>query len=110
MVPFFSERIKAYHDHVGSQEKLGLPRPPIEYYHMFYADTALYGNTPGLMLVRSFYGVDRTVFATDAPFAGQNGERVIRDTLVAVDDMPISDTEKKKIFVDNAIKLLRLAY
>ncbi|MGD0663476.1 MAG: amidohydrolase family protein, partial [Syntrophorhabdales bacterium] len=79
-----------------------------DYYKMFYADTALYGNTPALMLARSFFGVDHLLFGTDFPFAGHDGERVTRQTIEAIERMEIDETEKKKIFVDNARKLMRL--
>ena len=112
MVPFFEERIVAFHD-IGEmqyrdKDVVGLTKPPIEYYKMFYADTALYGNTPGLMLGRAFFGIDNLLFGSDFPFAGLYGERVIRQTINAVDRMEISDGEKKKIFEDNARRLMRL--
>ena len=112
MVPFFEERIVAFHD-IGEmqyrdKDVVDLTKPPIEYYKMFYADTALYGNTPGLMLGRAFFGIDNLLFGSDFPFAGLYGERVIRQTINAVDRMEISDGEKKKIFEDNARRLMRL--
>ena len=73
-----------------------------------HRETALYGNTPALMLGRAFFGIDNLLFGSDFPFAGQNGERVIRQTINAIDRMEISDGEKKKIFEDNARKLMRL--
>lgn len=112
MVPFYQERISAFHDnremiHRG-KDKLGLTRLPIEYFKMFYADTAIYGNTPGLMLIRSFFGTDHVLFATDFPFAGQFGERVIRQTIGAIDAMDISDADRKKIYEDNSRLIMRL--
>ncbi len=112
MIPFYEQRIIAFHDlaemQYGDKHRIGLTRAPIEYYKMFYGDTAIYGNTPGLMLARAFFGVDHLLFGTDFPFAGHNGERVTRQTVNAIEEMDISDKEKKKIFEDNARAVMRL--
>jgi predicted TIM-barrel fold metal-dependent hydrolase len=112
MVPFFEQRIIAFHDNLEmtrrSNSKLGLTKAPIEYYKMFYADTAIYGNTPGLRLARAFFGPDHLLFATDFPFAGQFGERVTRQTIAAIEAMEISEAEKKKIYEDNSRYIMRL--
>jgi aminocarboxymuconate-semialdehyde decarboxylase len=111
-VPYYEERITAFQDLGEMQYKdphrLKLTSAPIDYYKMFYADTALYGNTPALMLARSFFGIDHLLFGTDFPFAGHDGERVTRQTIEAIARMDIDEAEKKKIFEDNARKLVRL--
>jgi predicted TIM-barrel fold metal-dependent hydrolase len=48
------------------------------------------------------------IFATDFPFDNQNGRRLIRDTIVSVEEMGLSAEDKKKLYRDNAVKLLRL--
>ncbi len=112
MIPYFAERIAAFHDYSEmnsrSSDKIGLTRTPIEYYKMFYADTAICGNTPALMLTRAFFGIDNMLYGTDFPFAGQHGERVVRQTIKAIEDMDIPETEKKKIMEDNARRIMRL--
>jgi aminocarboxymuconate-semialdehyde decarboxylase len=112
MIPFYEQRIIAFHAlsemQYGDKHTIKLTKAPIEYYKMFYADTAIYGNTPGLMLARSFFGVEHLLFGTDFPFAGHNGERVTRQTINAIEEMDISDIEKKKIFENNARVLIRL--
>jgi predicted TIM-barrel fold metal-dependent hydrolase len=112
MVPFYEQRVMAFHDRGEvirwDKDKLGLTKAPIEYYKMIYADTAIYGHTLGLMLGRAFFGIDHLLFGTDFPFAGQYGERVTRQTIAAIEEMDISDSEKKKIFEDNARTLMRL--
>jgi len=112
MVPFYEQRIVAFLDE-GERMRRGkraydLVRTPIDNFKTFYADTAIYGNPVGLMCARNFFGVDHLLFGTDWPFSGLFGERVTRQTIAAVEDMDISDEEKKKIFEDNARKLLRL--
>jgi uncharacterized protein len=111
-VPFYAERITAFQN-IGEMQfrdahTLGFTKPAIDYYRMFYADTAIYGNTAGLMLARDFFGTDHLLFGTDYPFAGHNGERVTRQTINAVEAMEIDETEKRKIFEDNARRIMRL--
>ena len=48
------------------------------------------------------------VFATDMPFDNQIGRRLIRTTIESVERMGLSDEEKKMVYRDNAVKLLRL--
>lgn len=42
-----------------------LTRSPLDYYRMFYCDTAIQGNTPALMCASEFFGADQMVFASD---------------------------------------------
>ena len=76
MVPFLEQRIIGLQDSAETlrkeNHKLGLSKAPIEYFKMFYADTALYGSTPGLMCSYAFFGADHMLFGTDMPFDGGN--------------------------------------
>jgi predicted TIM-barrel fold metal-dependent hydrolase len=112
MIPYLEQRIIGAYDHAevlrGAKYKQGLTKSPIEYFKMFYNDTAIYGSTPGLMCAYAFCGADHILFATDFPYDSQFGERYIRQTIQSIEQMNISDKEKKMIFEDNARKLLRL--
>jgi predicted TIM-barrel fold metal-dependent hydrolase len=48
------------------------------------------------------------LFATDMPYDNELGERFTRQTIEAVEKMDVPESEKKKIFEDNVIDLLRL--
>ena len=112
MVPYFEQRIIGFHDQFerrGAKEKVGLTKSPIEYYKMFYNDTAIYGNTPALMCAHAFCGADHLLFAADMPLGdSQLGYRNYRQTINAIEEMDISDMEKRKIFEDNARKIFNL--
>ncbi len=111
MVPYFEQRIVIIHDSAerrGEGYKRGLTRAPIEYFKMFYNDTALYGSTPALMCGYAFFGADKLLFGTDMPMDNQFGARYVRETIRSVEQMDIPGLEKKKIFEDNARQLLRL--
>ena len=113
MVPYYEQRIV---QHYGEHERGGrapflreLGKSPIEYYRMFYADTAIHGNTLALMLAYHFFGVDRIVFGADMPLGDYYfGFRSYRQTINAIEAMDIPDEEKRKIFSENALRLLRL--
>jgi len=112
MVPFLQQRIECVYDNARLRQREtfeeGLTKPPIEYFKMFYFDTAINGNTPGLMCGHAFCGADHMVFATDMPYDDELGERFTRQTIEAVEQMDIEGSEKKMIFEDNIIRLLRL--
>lgn len=112
MVPYLEERIIGAYDHAemrrGAKYKQGLTKAPIEYFKMFYYDTSIYGNTAGLMCSYAFCGADHLLFGTDMPYDNQLGDRYIRQTIQAIEQMDISDLEKRKIFEGNARRLLRL--
>jgi aminocarboxymuconate-semialdehyde decarboxylase len=116
MVPYFADRITEFMELAemrGSEmrgERRPLKKAYIDYYKRFYADTALYGNTSALMCGYTFFGPDHLVFGIDMPLGDTTlGYRNYRQTINAIDAMAISDEDKKKIFEDNARKLMRLA-
>jgi predicted TIM-barrel fold metal-dependent hydrolase len=113
LVPFFHKRIELSWDF--NEQLMGYQRdgatgdtPPIERYRRFYCDTAIQGNTPALMCALDFFGADRMVFATDTPYDNEFGKRVYRETIAAIEAMPVSDEVKKQIFEGNARRLFRL--
>jgi len=112
MVPFLEQRIISFQDTdaVLRRTRHGhmLTKAPIDYFRMFYADTALYGCTAGLTCAFSFFGPDHMLFATDMPFDCQYGDRFVRQTINSIEEMDISDVDRKKIYEDNARRLLRL--
>jgi len=112
MVPFFAGRIVAHYDcyemiwrHTYKQ---GLTEHPIEYFRMFYNDTAVNGSSTALQCGYDFFGADHLLFATDMPFDSQLGDVSIRETIRSIEEMDIPDSDKKKIYEDNARNLMRL--
>ncbi len=112
MVPFLEKRVVGFADFgemsLKSSNKGHFRRPMIDYIRMFYVDTAIYGNTPGLMCSYSTYGPEHMLFATDFPYDNQWGLRYTKATIASIENMSISDKERKMIFEDNARNLLRL--
>ncbi len=112
MVPYFEGRIVGHYDYsetrLNAKFKQNLTKPPIEYFRMFYNDTAIYGSVPAFMCAYSFFGADHLLFGTDVPMDSQLGDRQTREVIQGIEHMDIPDFDKKKIFEDNARKLLRL--
>jgi aminocarboxymuconate-semialdehyde decarboxylase len=85
-----------------------LKKRPIDYFRMFYGDTALFGSYDATICGLKFFGVDHTLFASDAPFDPEKGPMYIRETIAIVDRLPISDDERERIYWRNAAALLKL--
>ncbi|MFC1968591.1 amidohydrolase family protein [Chloroflexota bacterium] len=111
MVPFFAKRITYIYDvnqaAVG-KKYLDLTTHLIDYFRSFYADTAVNGWSPALMCGYQFFGPDQMLFATDFPHGLQFGDQFLRSTIQSVEEMDIPEADKRKIFADNARRLLRL--
>jgi predicted TIM-barrel fold metal-dependent hydrolase len=112
MVPYLVERIKQFYDlgmRRGEIDRTVLTKAPIDYYKMFYNDTAIYGNMPALMCAHAFFGADHLLFAVDFPLGDMEfGMKNYSQTISAIDEMDISDEDRKKIYGDNAKRLYRL--
>jgi len=112
MIPFFSKRIQLSWDfnemRMGYRTEHPLRKAPLDYYRMFYCDTAIQGNTPALMCAYEFFGPKKMLFGTDMPYDNQLGERVCRETIQAIQKMNISDVEKGMIFEKNVRRIMRL--
>lgn len=112
MIPYFAQRILGFQGQqerrLGEEYKAKLTKPVLDYFRLFYNDTALYGSTSGLMCAYDFFGAEHILFGTDMPHDNQLGSGLIRDTITSIEQMNISGLDKKRIFEDNARKLLRL--
>jgi uncharacterized protein len=116
MVPFFEGRVGPGWDQMGARTSdrdlkevlRGLKRPHLEYFKEFYADTASFGSRRAIEHAIEFFGEDRVLFASDAPFDPEGGPMYIRETIAQIDAMDISDELRRKIYQDNAVRLLGL--
>jgi predicted TIM-barrel fold metal-dependent hydrolase len=112
MVPFLEQRISVSYDNaemrLGASYTKGLTKSPLDYFRMFYADTAIGGSTPGLMCAYAFFGAKQILFGTDMPYDNQIGYRSITRTIESIERMDIPPEDREAIFVGNAKELLRL--
>ena len=116
MIPFFEGRVGPGWDQLGTRtadedyEALlaSMKKRPIDYFKMFYADTALFGSLSGTKCGLDFFGADRCLFASDCPFDPEGGSMFIRETIKVLDQLEVSDGDRKNLFENNARKLLKL--
>ena len=117
MAPYFEGRVGPGWDQLGSRtsdQDYGavlkrLQKRPIDYFRMFYADTAVFGAYDATVCGLNFFGSDRVLFASDAPFDPEKGPMYIRETIAILDRLPISTTDRERIYWRNAVDLLKLA-
>jgi predicted TIM-barrel fold metal-dependent hydrolase len=116
MAPYFAGRVGPGWDQLGARTSdqdlsvvlKGLKKRPIDYFRMFYADTALFGAFEATVCGLSFFGVDHVLFASDAPFDPEKGPMYIRETIAIIDRLPVSPEERERIYWRNAAALLKL--
>jgi aminocarboxymuconate-semialdehyde decarboxylase len=114
MVPFYSERIRQFSQLGTIRRKFEARRPELKhdalyYFRKFYADTAIYGNPTALKCGWEFFEPGHVVFGVDFPLGDtEYGDRNYRQTINAIEQMEISDEEKKKIYEDNSRELMKL--
>jgi predicted TIM-barrel fold metal-dependent hydrolase len=116
MAPYFAGRVGPGWDQLGARTSavdLGavlrtLEKRPLDYFKMFYADTALFGAYDATICGLGFFGADHVLFASDAPFDPEKGPMYIRETIAIVDRLPITTEAREKIYWRNAVRLLRL--
>jgi len=117
MTPFFEGRVGPGWDQLGARTSSRDYRPllkelkkrPLDYFKDFYVDTATFGSKAALECSLNFYGVEHVLFASDAPFDPEGGPMYIRETIRCIDALDISSEDRKKLYYENACKLLSLA-
>jgi uncharacterized protein len=85
-------------------EEAGLARPPIEYFRMFYGDTAVNGVAKAFDCGLEFFGAGHCVFASDAPFDPLGGAHLIREAIRLVDGLDAG--ARNAIYRGNAQRLI----
>jgi aminocarboxymuconate-semialdehyde decarboxylase len=116
MIPYFEGRVGPGWDQLGSRTSdedytailKQLKKRPLDYFKMFYADSAVFGSVAATKCGLEFFGADKVLFASDSPFDPEKGPGYIRETIKVIAELPISDTDKQKIFEGNAKRLLKL--
>ncbi|MEO8679585.1 MAG: amidohydrolase family protein [Vicinamibacterales bacterium] len=116
MAPYFEGRLGPGMDQLGARTSdedyslvlKRLKKRPLDYFRMFYGDTALFGAYDATVCGLKFFGVDHVLFASDAPFDPEKGSMYIRETIGIIDRLPISHEERERIYWRNAVDLLKL--
>lgn len=116
MIPYFAGRVGHGWDQLGARTSdvdytvllKQLKKRPLDYFRMFYADTALFGAKDATVCGLKFFGADKTLFSSDSPFDPEKGSAYIRWTIEIIDSLDITPQERQIIYEGNARKLLKL--
>ncbi len=115
MVPHFAGRVGPGWDQLGARtppdrrheiEHAPLSKRPLDYFKMFYADTAMFGAAHAIRCCIEFFGVDRILFASDTPFDPEKGPGYIRSTIENLESLELSEEDRAKIYEGNARRVL----
>lgn len=118
LIPMLEGRIGPGWDQLGSRTSRvdytillkELKKRPIDYFRMFYADTALFGAKKATDCALDFFGIDKFVFASDSPFDPERGPMFIRETIKIIDNLDITESDREKIYFKNAEKLFGVTF
>ncbi len=110
MVPYFDGRVGPGLDVLGSRTKdedysgilPSLKKPHLDYFRMFYADTAMFGSGKALRLGLDFFGSEHVVFSTDAPLGP------IKKTIDGLQEQGVESSVMTAIMNGNVRRMLRL--
>jgi uncharacterized protein len=96
-------------------EPVGLPmptkisKPYVEHFRKFYCDTAASGYAPKVLeLAVDFFGPDRVLFGSDAPFDVQDGRIFISETLRSIEALGVPPDTRAAILANNAKRILKI--
>ncbi|MEK9646103.1 MAG: amidohydrolase family protein, partial [Alphaproteobacteria bacterium] len=116
MIPYVEGRVGYGQDQLGSRTpgdeltklRESLKKRPIDYFKMFYADTATFGSLGAMRCGLDFFDKDHCMFASDCPFDPEGGPLYIRETIRCLDSVELDDKTRTEIYATNAQKFLKL--
>ena len=115
MIPHFAGRVGPGWDQLGArtpadqkQDVTGYPltKRPLDYFKMFYVDTACFGAADPLRTSIRFFGVDHVLFASDSPYDPEKGPGYIRATISNLEELDLTDEEREAIYSRNVLDLV----
>jgi aminocarboxymuconate-semialdehyde decarboxylase len=114
MIPHFSGRLGHYLETWGPKldDELGaalqsLNKPLLDYFRMFYVDTAMNGAKHAVACALEFFGPEHVLFGTDTPFDPEEG-KFVYDVIADVESLPRAQAIRTRIYNGNARKVLGL--
>ena len=116
MVPYMANRVGYGMDQFGArtsdEDYEGLlkkmAKRPVDYFKMFYGDTAINGYAPGVRCGLEFFGSQHVLFGTDCPFDPQGGPLFIRECIKSIDTLRLKPDDLRRVYFGNAVQMLRL--
>jgi aminocarboxymuconate-semialdehyde decarboxylase len=106
MIPYFSGRFREIQTEDQRPALERLPLEPNDYFHRFYADTALFGAPHALRCALDFFGADHLLFGTDMPLGGPH---VVEATIGDVESLRLSPEDQQLVYEANVTRVLGLS-
>ena len=109
LAPYYAARIQSS----GADDKdagaAGKAAPNVEHFKKFYCDTACNEFAPKVLeLAMNFFGPERMLFGSDAPFGADDGQRFTTEVLRSIDAMQISPEVRSAILSGSARQRLKI--
>src|SRR5579864_1702761 len=109
LAPYYAARIQSS----GADDKdagaAGKAAPNVEHFKKFYCDTACNEFAPKVLeLAMNFFGPERMLFGSDAPFGADDGQRFTSEVLRSIDAMQISPEVRSAILSGSARQRLKI--
>jgi uncharacterized protein len=116
MIPYMEGKIGHGWDVLGSRTTdedyslllKRLKKRPLDYFHMFYADTAIFGSKIVAECGLKFFGVENTLFGSDAPFGPKKTNGWLGMITEMLDSLGMTPDERRAIYEGNARRILKL--
>jgi aminocarboxymuconate-semialdehyde decarboxylase len=114
IIPYLAGRVGHGWDQLGKRTSdadygtllRSMKKRPLDYFKMFYGDTAEFGSAAATRCGLDFFGIDHVLFASDCPFEPTPGVYV-RETLdVIANGVGLSAAEHAQIVEGNARRLM----
>jgi predicted TIM-barrel fold metal-dependent hydrolase len=117
LVPLFANRLQGsfnFFDEMGLGINTTISKPYIEHFKKFYCDTTCdtgEGQGPDIEVIKvklayDFFGADRVLFGTDAPYSTNYGRDGTLASRYSVEELDVTNKDLKNIFSTNILKII----
>jgi len=116
MIPYFEGRVGPGWDQLGTRTSdedyslvlKRLKKRPLDYFRLFYADTAVFGSMEATLCGMKFFGTDNVLFASDMPFDPEKGTAYIRWTIDILNRLDITPAQRQAIYEGNLKRITKM--
>ena len=112
-VPYYAPRMVggwAAFEKGGAPMPTTISKPYIDHFKKFYCDTACDEFVPKVLeMALDFFGPERVLFGSDAPFGVANGQHFTTEVLRSIESMAVPDHVRDGLLSGNAKRVLKIS-